>query len=231
MKLSIIIITKNEEKYLPMLLESIEKQQVNFDYEIIVSDAFSEDKTREIAKKFWCKIVDGWLPSKWRNEGAKIAKWKWFMFLDADVIVPKWALQKWMDKIEEKKADIATPYTKLRKDEKWIIADLFFRTTLFSYNITWAAFGGWIIVKNIYFKKIWWFDEEIYLAEDIDFVKRVKKIWWKRINLFPFIEYSWRRFEKSWIFTTIFMAAWWHILLMFWIKQKKTKKNEKIYKI
>ena len=231
MKLSIVIITKNEEKYLPKLLESIKKQKVNFDYKIIVSDANSTDKTRQIGKEFWCKIVDGWLPSKWRNEGAKVAKWEWILFLDADVLIPENSLQTWIDKLENKKADIGTPYVRLRKDEKNIIADLFFRTTFFSYNFTGWAFWGWIFVKKSFFDEVNWFDEEIYLAEDIDFVKRVVKNWWKRINLLPMLEYSWRRFEKSWVFTTIFKAAWWQRLLIFWIKQKKTEKNEKIYKL
>ena len=131
MKLSVVIITKNEEKYLPWLLESIKSQKVNFDYEIIVSDANSTDKTRQIAKNFWCKIVDGWLPSKWRNEGAKVVKGEWILFLDADVIIPENALQTWIDKLEKKNADIWTPYVRLRKDEKNLLADLFFRTTFF----------------------------------------------------------------------------------------------------
>ena len=231
MKLSIIIITKNEEKYLPKLLDSIKAQKVNFDYEIIVSDAFSEDKTLEIAKKYGCKITEGGLPSKWRNNGANIANWEWLLFLDADTIVPEWALQIWIDKLEMKKADVWIPYAKLRKDEKNLLADLFFRTTFFSYNFTWWAFGCGIFVKKKFFKKVNGFDESIYLAEDIDFVKRIVKSWWKRVNLLPMIEYSWRRFEKSWIFTTILRATWWHILLMFGIKQKKNPKNEKLYKL
>ena len=229
--LSIIIITKNEEKYLPKLLESIKHQKVNFNYEVIVSDANSKDNTRQIAKRNWCKIVDWWLPSKGRNEWAKVAKWKWLLFLDADVLLSNNVLQKWIDKLEKQKADIWTPYLKLREDEKSIVADLFFRTTFFSYNFAWGAFGWWIFVKKEIFDKVNWFDETIYLAEDIDFVRRVVKKWWKRINLLPMLQYSWRRFKKSWIFTTIFRATWWHILLMFGVKQRKTDKNEKIYKL
>ena len=47
MILSIIIPTYNEEEYLPILLESIKKQNFK-DYEIIIADANSIDKTREI---------------------------------------------------------------------------------------------------------------------------------------------------------------------------------------
>ena len=49
MTLSIIIPTKNEEEYLTALLKSIKKQTFK-DYEIIVADNNSKDKTRKIAK-------------------------------------------------------------------------------------------------------------------------------------------------------------------------------------
>ena len=49
--LSIIIPTYNEEEYLPKLLNCI-KNQTHKDYEIIVADANSKDKTRQIAKKY-----------------------------------------------------------------------------------------------------------------------------------------------------------------------------------
>ena len=84
--LSIIIPTLNEEKYLPLLLKSIKEQNVK-DYEIIISDAQSTDKTLDIAKKNNCKIVLGGLPGKARNEGAKVAKGNLLLFLDADVLL------------------------------------------------------------------------------------------------------------------------------------------------
>jgi len=50
-KVSIIIRTKNEEKYLGQLLEKL-RQQTFKDFEIIIVDNESTDKTLEIAKKF-----------------------------------------------------------------------------------------------------------------------------------------------------------------------------------
>ena len=79
--LSIIIITKNEEKCLPRLLESIKRQNFR-DYEIIVSDAQSTDRTREIALAYGCKIVEGGLPSVGRNNGARVAKGEILLFLE-----------------------------------------------------------------------------------------------------------------------------------------------------
>ena len=84
MILSIIIPTYNEEEYLPVLLESIKKQSFK-DYEIIVADANSTDRTREIAESYGCIVVDGGLPAAGRNNGAKVATGEYLLFLDSDL--------------------------------------------------------------------------------------------------------------------------------------------------
>ena len=84
MILSIIIPTYNEEEYLPILLESIKKQSFT-DYEIIIADANSTDKTREIAKEYGCIVIEGGLPAVGRNNGASIAQGEYLLFLDSDL--------------------------------------------------------------------------------------------------------------------------------------------------
>lgn len=56
MTTSIIIPTYNAEKYLPKLLEALQKQSVIAD-EMLIIDSSSQDKTVEIAKKYTDKIV------------------------------------------------------------------------------------------------------------------------------------------------------------------------------
>ena len=85
--LSIVIPTLNEKNYLPRLLESIKRQDF-LDYEIIVADAGSWDKTLKIAENFGCKIVSGGAPPKGKNLGAEIAQGEIIFFIDADVILP-----------------------------------------------------------------------------------------------------------------------------------------------
>src|SRR6185436_18780588 len=48
MKLSVCLITHNHEKFIAQALESALTQQVTFDYEIVVSDDCSTDRTRSI---------------------------------------------------------------------------------------------------------------------------------------------------------------------------------------
>ena len=83
-KLSIIIPCKNEEEQLPKLLASI-KRQTFTDYEIIVADAHSKDRTREIAESFGARVVEGGMPGPGRNKGALQAQGTHLLFLDADV--------------------------------------------------------------------------------------------------------------------------------------------------
>ncbi len=84
MILSIIIPTYNEEEHLPVLLESI-KQQDFRDYEIIVADANSKDNTVNIAEEYGCIVVEGGMPAVGRNNGAKVAKGEYLLFLDSDL--------------------------------------------------------------------------------------------------------------------------------------------------
>ncbi len=231
MKLSIVIITKNEEKYLPKLLESIQKQKLNFGYEIIVSDANSVDKTRQIAKSFWCKIVDGWLPSKWRNEGEKVANWEWILFLDSDVVIPDNVLQVWMNKVLNKKVIMGTPYVTWIKEEKDYIWSMLWRSSFLFFNLfkdVW--FGPSILVKKDAFLKVGWFDEKLYLAEDIDFIKKINKIW-KGINLYPAIQVSTRRLKKDWYTNVIINYIKWTLQYLFLKKKFEKSKYEKKYKL
>ena len=55
-KISIVIRTKNEEKYLAQVLQKLKEQSLQ-DFEIVIVDDNSTDKTLEIAKKYNCKIV------------------------------------------------------------------------------------------------------------------------------------------------------------------------------
>ena len=53
MKVSVCMITYNHEKYIIQALESILTQKVNFDFEIIIGDDFSQDKTASIVHRFY----------------------------------------------------------------------------------------------------------------------------------------------------------------------------------
>ena len=80
-KISVIVITKDEEKNISECLKSVEWAD-----EIIVVDAESCDKTIELAKKFTDKVYikkwEGYVPQK--KYALSIASNDWVLSLDAD---------------------------------------------------------------------------------------------------------------------------------------------------
>lgn len=105
-KISIIIPTFNEEEYLPQLLDSIKDQKYT-DYEILIADAQSQDKTREIAESYGCIVVEGGLPALGRNNGAAKAQGELLLFLDSDLILTDDYLQEAVEEFENQNLGIA----------------------------------------------------------------------------------------------------------------------------
>lgn len=97
---SIIIPALNEEKFLPKLLESLAHQHFT-NFEVIVVDGKSKDKTVAIATQFSGKVPNlsvvvadhASLPYQ-RNFGAERAKGEWFVFIDADTVVFSYTLER-----------------------------------------------------------------------------------------------------------------------------------------
>ncbi len=197
-ELSIIIPTLNEEKYLPKLLDSIKKQDYR-NYEIIVSDGNSKDNTQKIAKEYGCKVVEGGLPGKARNNGAKIAKGKYLLFLDADVILPETFIKEVIEKFEWKGLDAITcksiPLSNKKSDKiKYFFANNFLK--IFE-NIKPMGVGYCILTKKEIFEKVKGFDESLKLCEDHDILNRISKVGKFKVLYKPKIYVSVRRFEKE----------------------------------
>jgi cellulose synthase/poly-beta-1,6-N-acetylglucosamine synthase-like glycosyltransferase len=89
-EVSVIVPARNEEANLANCLRSLVGQQ-GVNYELIVVDDHSTDRTREIAQNFPVQVIDAdLLPVAWSGKcnacwtGAKAAKGKWLLFTDAD---------------------------------------------------------------------------------------------------------------------------------------------------
>ncbi len=176
-KISIIIPTLNEEKYLPKILETIKKQTFK-DYEIIVADADSKDKTTEIALKYGARVVKGGMPAVGRNAGAKVARGEFLFFLDADTKLPLNFLENAYNEIQEKFIDLATckinSISNLLFDK--VIQDVTntYIKSIRSFNP--CAVGVCILVSKRLFERTKGFDETIKIGEDYEFVGRAAKI-------------------------------------------------------
>jgi glycosyltransferase involved in cell wall biosynthesis len=199
-RISFIIPTRNEEKYIEGCLKSI-KGQIKKNYEIIVVDTLSEDNTIKIAKRYGAKIIIE--PRKGvaiaRNKGARYAKGDILVFADADVRFEK----DFTKKIEEKfRNNIAggifnlTFFDGSRFDKlafkfwNFVIKNLI-RTGFVTTN------GSCFVYEKKIFKEVKGFDEKLFTNEDNDLARKVAKL--KRFCFFDdiIVYTSVRRVKKK----------------------------------
>lgn len=180
MKISIVIPAFNEEKLLPATIKSIRRAasvflEKHWDYEIIVCDNNSTDRTPQIASELGAKVVFEPINhiAKARNTGAKAATGDWVIFIDADS-QPSMELFDDVAKLIESEKVIAggvtvrlenVPFTATLVNQLW---------NLISLTMTWMA-GSFIFCRIDAFKSVGGFNEELYVSEEIDFSKRIKK--------------------------------------------------------
>ena len=93
MLLSIVMMVKNEEKYLDNTLSSLQNLMNHINSELIILDTGSNDNTVDIAKKYTDKVYF----TKWnnnfsdmRNKSISYAKGDWILILDADEQIIKY---------------------------------------------------------------------------------------------------------------------------------------------
>lgn len=90
MLLSIVMMIKNEEKYLENTLCALTPLMKRIDSEIVILDTGSEDNSINIARKYTNNVY----LTKWnnnfadmRNESIKYAKGEWILIIDADEVI------------------------------------------------------------------------------------------------------------------------------------------------
>lgn len=196
--LSIIIPALNEEKNLPQLLSAI-KNQLSDDYEIIIADADSEDRTVQIAKNYNCKIVEGGLPAKGKNQGARYASGDLLLFLDADVFLPQDFFKTSLEEFRKRAVDIASfcilPYSENKFHS--LLFNVFYNQPILFLEDVLPHGGTGTLIKKELFWKLNGFDESIKLAEDHDLSRRAVKVGKWGILRSNKIFISLRRFEKD----------------------------------
>lgn len=203
--ISIVIPTYSEEVALPKLLKSIQGQLVG-PAEIIVADANSPDKTREIAKSYGCVVVDGGKIAVGRNNGAKVAKSEYLLFMDADtcLMTPTTLLEAFTEFVK-READIASAGFKPDKEGSTTFG---YATGVVMFN-AWNALrnlqsisqspaiegGAFILMKQAVYKHIKGFDERMGMGEDRDVFVRAVKLGYKYLHLSQNVLTSTRRYD------------------------------------
>lgn len=178
---SVIIPTLNEEKFLPKILSDL-KNQKNKNFEVIIVDGFSKDRTKNIAlshKKnlnLYFYQINKKNVALQRNFGAEKAKGDYLVFLDADSRIQKTFTEKLKKYILKNKGLAFIPYARPDKKDN-IYKPLFDLANIlveFSQKLPKKfSLGGSIIVEKNFFKLIGGFNEKLFMAEDHELAQRI----------------------------------------------------------
>lgn len=194
MKFSIIIATLNNQNTIEINLKSIEKQSYR-DYELIVVDGNSKDRTLEIIKnynfeniKIKSQLGNGVYNAF--NEGIKISLGEIIIILNADDFFhDENALKKINDEFEkDKNLKLLMTNIKIINDKNEIVRiykNNFFEKYLFYFGYM-PPHPGIFIKKEIY-NNYGYYKENFKNAGDFEFLLRVigkKNINYKKINEF-----------------------------------------------
>lgn len=181
--ISIIIPTLNEEKYLPLLLDSL-VAQTNKDFEVIVVDGKSSDKTVTIAQTYKTKLPSitiitsqCGLPLQ-RNFGAKVSRGKWLVFSDADSIVVPYFIDRVTQFIQKENPSVfATwfqPDSSNNKDAMYtLLGNLSVELMIFFKRP--FPLGPLACFRRDVFELVGGYDETHKYHEDVDLGLRLKK--------------------------------------------------------
>jgi len=204
---SIVIPALNEEKYLPKLLADLTKQTYQ-DFEVIVVDGASDDKTVENTKKFKSKLpLLSILTSKirnvsiQRNMGGNAAVGEYIVFNDADNNLPTYFLEGLRYKIHSNSTDLFTCWSetsfKDNRDKTVTTASNLLIEANFLAK-TPIAYGSMIGCKRNIFLKTPMFNPEVGFAEDTDFVRSAVEMGYSfKVFHDPRYIYSLRRFHSQ----------------------------------
>jgi glycosyltransferase involved in cell wall biosynthesis len=182
-RISVIIPNRNGEKTIGKCLEAVYASDYN-DFEVIVVDDCSEDRSVNIIKKFPCKIIDltqhsG--ASKARNAGAQNSNSRILFFIDADCLLKNDTLTIVNKTFDQKGTDhlIGGTYTKLSYDDRFfsIFQSVFIHyfETKHADNPDYIAAHAMVIDSEV-FKGSGGFKEDFLpIIEDVEFSHRLKQ--------------------------------------------------------
>ena len=210
MKISVVIPALNEEKMIEDSLKSINNQTLpRKDYEIIVVDGKSSDKTVEIARKYADRVLVGnYKPiGLARDIGLRKAKGEIVAQTDADTIVPNNWLESFIKAFEDKR--VVGAFGNLRYKEKTIPSKFYERGArliiLFFKHVMPMFHGFNICVRKNAALEVGGFVHALS-GEDYNIGKKLKKIG-KVVYVPVDVETSARRLLKNPIKTLLYYGG------------------------
>jgi len=202
-KFSIIIPAHNEEKYIGKCLDSILEaaKLVENQIEIIVVLNRCTDRTEEIAKSYNCVTIENHDKnlSKIRNAGVEKAKGNIIVTIDADTLMNAHLLFKVEEYLASGKyigGGVTGKFERMSLgifvSALLLIGPLFVKYGAISVGIFWCYKKDFMAING--------FNEDMLMAEDADFAKRLKELGKKNGKKYGTIQNgmitSCRKFDK-----------------------------------
>src|SRR5260370_32255524 len=196
MTFSIIVPTFNEERIIANTLGAIRHHLSNIDYELIVTDDGSSDRTCEIAERYADRVVrltgnKGTIGTN-RNRGARVAQGQYLVFVDADMSIPR-ANDCFAAIAEDFKDDPRlvgmTVQIKFAPDEERVIDAIMHgilsRVLWFMNSVLrkGTASGEFQAIRRDVFETLHGYCESLPVGEDNDLFLRLSRIGQTRIDL------------------------------------------------
>ena len=224
-KLTVIIPCKNESLLIKRTLTLLNMQNFIQDTRVIIADSSTDDDLTvntiksALLKNLKIEIIKGGLPAIARNNGAKLAKTPYILFLDADVFVQNpYLLFNMVSEMEENSHDLATVNFRTDDGKFNHIYSMFDMVQSIYKHFTPFALGGFMMFNRLQFIALGGFDNEDKFAEDYHLSSKVspKKFFIKNEIVYT----TSRRFENKGAFYMVKM------LLKSWLNRN----NEDFFK-
>ena len=174
---SFVIPAKNEESHIIDTLQAINRNMNCINFETIVIDNDSTDKTAQLAQNNGALVIhkSGGTIGSARNMGVNTAKYDIIIFIDADVsLTTQWSenISNVLDRIRSNYKYMTGSHCSPPPDGNWIERYWFQN---FSQKANTVHLGtGHLIISSRLFEEINGFDETLRTGEDYDICQRAK---------------------------------------------------------
>lgn len=183
-RFSVVIPAYNEERYLPRLLDSIDAARAAYGgdpgaIEVVVADNASTDGTARLAESRSCRVahVEKRVIAAARNGGARASRGEILCFIDADGRIHPETFRAIDEVLATGRVVAGSTGLSL---ERWSAGLAV--TYALMVPIIWMTKidSGVVFCRREDFEAVGGYDETRRIAEDVDFLWRLKKLGWRR---------------------------------------------------